>query len=400
MARPRPKAFKVSRDVEPDCPGRLMGVSGGGGPEPVKVRGRARQDACAAGGKVGDMQVQAKVVTLAKTTPARAWPGEVALVAWGQACRDARRAFRSWFGSRFGARRGCKVGRPRFCSGKDNRGVGPAERLTASVSLPAGGPVAKVGDVALVCSRVLACVASSVRVIRAAGGRYCALFVVQVAHTPLPQGAGVVGVGRGLRRLVVLSTGEVACEPWAPAPEGAGVGQGAEGPGEEGEGVQAAGRVAVQHRMVRDSCLDAHHRLALRIVGDDQAICVVDLAVRSWTCTACGLTGDRDLNAAVSILVQRPWSPPGWRRPETLVEAASGKGLVPAAACREPTKVPHERHGRNPGHSWPRGCSKFRADLSATPRSIKEARQALRSAQLTTGWHPGRRCHSWAPPGP
>jgi hypothetical protein len=39
------------------------------------------------------------------------------------------------------------------------------------------------------------------------------------------------------------------------------------------------------------------------------------LAVRSWTCTACGLTGERDLNAAVNILVQRPWSLPGRRRP-------------------------------------------------------------------------------------
>jgi hypothetical protein len=36
---------------------------------------------------------------------------------------------------------------------------------------------------------------------------------------------------------------------------------------------------------VRDSCLDAHHTLALRLVGDDQAICVVDLAVSglAWT---------------------------------------------------------------------------------------------------------------------
>ena len=62
------------------------------------------------------------------------------------------------------------------------------------MSLPAGVPVAKVGDVALVCSRVLACVPSSVTVIRAAGGRYYASFVVQVAHTPLPQGAGDVGI--------------------------------------------------------------------------------------------------------------------------------------------------------------------------------------------------------------
>jgi putative transposase len=42
---------------------------------------------------------------------------------------------------------------------------------------------------------------------------------------------------------------------------------------------KAAGRVAVQHRKVRDTCLDAHHKLAHRIVGDNQAIYVEDLAV-------------------------------------------------------------------------------------------------------------------------
>jgi len=128
----------------------------------------------------------------------------------------------------------------------------------------------------------------------------------------------------------------------------------------------AAGRVAVQHRKVRDTRLDAHHKLAHRIVGDNQAIYVEDLAVsglavtrlaksvhdagwstlvrslqqkalrchrtvvrvsrwfpssrlcsvcgvnsgkkplavRSWTCTECGITHDRDLNGARNILVE------------------------------------------------------------------------------------------------
>src|ERR1035437_3062992 len=51
------------------------------------------------------------------------------------------------------------------------------------------------------------------------------------------------------------------------------------------------------------------------------------------------------------------WSPPGWRRPKTLVEAASGWDLSQRLPVkREPAKVPRERHGRNPGHSWPGGC--------------------------------------------
>src|SRR5665811_602406 len=40
-----------------------------------------------------------------------------------------------------------------------------------------------------------------------------------------------------------------------------------------------------------------------------------------------------------------------------LVEAASDWDLSQRLPVkREPTKVPREWHGRNPGHSWPGGC--------------------------------------------
>jgi transposase len=43
----------------------------------------ARQDAYAAGEKISDTQVQRKVVTLAKTTPARQWLGEARVSCFG-----------------------------------------------------------------------------------------------------------------------------------------------------------------------------------------------------------------------------------------------------------------------------------------------------------------------------
>ena len=81
----------------------------------LRVRGAAR----AAGEKISDAEVQRRVITLAKTTPGRGWPGEVASVALVQACQDARRAHRNWFDSMSGRRKGGKVGRPRFRSRKD-----------------------------------------------------------------------------------------------------------------------------------------------------------------------------------------------------------------------------------------------------------------------------------------
>src|ERR1700751_1728499 len=73
------------------------------------------RDAChASGEKISDTEVQRRVITLAKQAPERAWLGEVASVALVQACQDARRAYRNWFDSLAGRRKGRKGGDPQF----------------------------------------------------------------------------------------------------------------------------------------------------------------------------------------------------------------------------------------------------------------------------------------------
>ena len=198
---------------------------------------RARDAAHRAGEKISDAEVQRRVVTLAKTTPEREWLGEVASVALVQACQDARRAFRNWFDSLSGKRKGRKVGHPRFRSRKDNR---QSIRLTRNgFGVTARGVrVAKVGDVRLEWSRDLPSVPSSVTLIREADGRYYASFVVEVQDTPLPVITSDVGVDLGLTSLAVLSTGEVIENPAAPAPQGAGAGPGATRAGPEEKGIE------------------------------------------------------------------------------------------------------------------------------------------------------------------
>jgi hypothetical protein len=71
---------------------------------------RLREDAHQRGEKISDTEVQRRVITLAKTTPEREWPGEVASVALVQACQDARRAYRNWFGSLAGNGRAARPG--------------------------------------------------------------------------------------------------------------------------------------------------------------------------------------------------------------------------------------------------------------------------------------------------
>ena len=362
----------------------------------------ARRDAYAAGEKISDTQVQARVVTLAKTTPQRQWLGEVASVALVQACQDARRGYRNWFDSLSGKRKGRKVGHPRFRSRKDNRA---SIRLTRNgFSVTTGGVrVAKVGDVRVVWSRVLPSVPSSVTVIREADGRYYASFVVEVADTPLPQSTNDVGIDLGLTNLAVLSTGEVIENPRYLRRKARALARAQKSLARKTKGsvrrAKAVRRVAVQHRKVRDTRLDAHHKLAHRIACDNQAIYVEDLAVsglartrlaksvadagwstlvrlleekalrchrtvvkvsrwfpssrlcsecgfnsgkkpldvRSWTCTECGVTHDRDLNAARNILVEGRMVAAGLA--ETLNARGGGVrlGLVPAAACEART---------------------------------------------------------------
>ena len=243
---------------------------------------RARDAAHRAGEKISDTEVQRRVITVAKTTPEREWLGEVASVALVQACQDARRAFRNWFDSLSGKRKGRKVGHPRLRSRKDNR---QSIRLTRNgFGVTARGiRVAKVGDVRLEWSRDLPSVPSSVTLIREADGRYYASFVVEVRDTPLPLSTNDVGVDLGLTSLAVLSTGDVIENPRHLRGKARALARAQRTLSRKQKGSnnrkKAVTRVAVVHRKVRETRLDGHHKLALRLIRDNQAVYVEDLAV-------------------------------------------------------------------------------------------------------------------------
>jgi len=67
---------------------------------------RVRDGAHAGGEKVTDTEVQRRAVTLARQRAETAWLSEVASVPLVQACQDARRAYRNWFDSLRGQRKG------------------------------------------------------------------------------------------------------------------------------------------------------------------------------------------------------------------------------------------------------------------------------------------------------
>jgi hypothetical protein len=154
---------------------------------------RERERAHAAGEQLSDAEVQRRMITLAKRTPERAWLAEVASVVLVQACQDARRAYRNWFDSLSGARKGRRVGQPRFRAKRGRQSI----RLTRNgFSVRQGGRlyVAKVGELRVRWSRALPSAPSSVTIIRDPDGRYYASFVVERPAIPLPPVDRVAGI--------------------------------------------------------------------------------------------------------------------------------------------------------------------------------------------------------------
>ena len=327
---------------------------------------RLREQSHAAGEKVSDSEVQRRVITLAKLTPEREWLAEVSSVALVQACNDARRAYRNWFDSLAGVRKGRRVGRPVFRRKHGKQSI----RLTRNGFRLRGRRlcVPKVGEIGVRWSRPLPSVPSSVTVIREPDGRYYASFVVDRPATPLPACAREVGIDLGLNRLAVTSDGEVIANPRFLRAKQRHLAKVQRALSRKAQGsanrAKAQRRVAIMHRKVRDTRLDHAHKTALALVRDSQAVYAEDLAVsglartrlaksvhdagwaqllrligekagqygrkfhqvgrftptsqtcsvcgandgpkplgvRVWTCAACGAVHDRDVNAAKNIL--------------------------------------------------------------------------------------------------
>lgn len=172
---------------------------------------RLREECHAAGEKISDTEVQRRVITLAKLTPEREWLAQVASVALVQASQDARRAYRNWFDSLSGQRKGRKIGHPRFRRKRGRQSI----RLTRN-GFSLHGPrlyVAKAGEIRVRWSRALPSEPSSVTAIREPDGRYYASFVVERQPEPLPPTAREVGVDVGLARLAVASDGQIIANP-------------------------------------------------------------------------------------------------------------------------------------------------------------------------------------------
>ncbi|MEV3963971.1 transposase [Nocardia sp. NPDC050193] len=226
-----------------------------------------------------------KALTAAKKDPARVWLGEVSAVVLQQALADLNTAYRNFFQSISGKRKGARVGPPRFRLRRDNR---QAVRFTrnAKFSVTSGGKLRlpKVGDVKVAWSRELPSEPSSVTVIKDVSGCYFASFVVQVDQEPLPELDTEVGIDLGLTTFAVLSNGRQIDSPrfLRQAERRLKKAQRNLSRKEKGSKNRAKARVRVAraHARVADARRDWAHKNSTRIIRENQAIFVEDLCVK------------------------------------------------------------------------------------------------------------------------
>lgn len=246
---------------------------------------RARRDAREAGlPYLSDGDLSKRVITEAKKTPERSWLGELSAVVLQQALADLNTAYRNFFACLSGKRKGAKVAPPRFRSRKDSR---QAIRFTrnARFAITAGGKLRlpKIGDVPVRWSRSLPSEPSSVTVIRDSAGRYFASFVVETSDEPLPETATEIGIDLGLTHFAVLSDGRKIDNPriLRRAAKKLRKAQKALSRTEKGAANrQKAGlKVAKAHARVADARRDFAHKLSTKIIRENQAVYVENLAV-------------------------------------------------------------------------------------------------------------------------
>ncbi|WP_280883016.1 RNA-guided endonuclease InsQ/TnpB family protein [Streptomyces pseudovenezuelae] len=246
---------------------------------------RAREEARRAGRPFpGAGELSTRVITEAKRTVERSWLGEVSVVVLQQSLRDAEAAYKNFFASFKGTRKGPKLSAPRFKSRKDTR---QSIRFTANA-------------------------------------RFFASFVTGTDPAAdanrMPASGQSVGIDLGLTLphsvrgtpIAVLSTGEKLSTRLISENQGIAV-----------ESLSVAGLARTKPaKSVHDAGWTAFVNMleykaqrygrALVKIGRFEptsqtcSLCgTVDgpkpLHIREWTCTACGTLHDRDHNAALNI---------------------------------------------------------------------------------------------------
>jgi putative transposase len=256
-------------------------------------------------------ELQKLVITQAKKTEERAWLSEVSNIPLQQSVADLEIAFKNFFNSCKGKRKGRKVGYPKF---KKRTNSQSARFRIGGFSVKDGGVyLAKIGVVKPIWSRELPASTSSVTVIKDCANRYFLSFVVDVEPISVEAKNQSIGIDLGIKTFAVMSNGEKAVSPSYKALDRR-VRKLLHKLARSKKDSKRRNRTRIQiaklHNQIADTRKDFLHKLSTRIVSENQTIVLEDLNVS-------GMVKNRKLSRAISQQ--------GWREFRVLVEAKSEK---------------------------------------------------------------------------
>ena len=259
--------------------------------------------------KNGDLQ---KIcITQAKHLKERAWLSKVSNAPLQQSIADLGVAYKNFFDSLKGKRKGQKVGYPKFKK-KDNQ---QSARFTKNGFSLKGDKVylTKIGKLKTFWSRPLPSEPSSVTVIKDRSNRYFLSFVVEVLPVIRPALNPSVGIDLGIKTFAALSTGEKVSSPdYSKLDKKIRRFQRRLAKRVKGSKRREVMRLKIAKLKAKeqDTRKDFLHKLSTRVVNDNQVIALEDLNVS-------GMVKNRCLSRAISQQ--------GWREFRTLIEAKSVK---------------------------------------------------------------------------
>jgi putative transposase len=263
--------------------------------------------------KLKSTELQKIVITQAKRTTERAWLGEVSNIPLQQSIADLETAFKNFFDSCKGKRKGRKVGYPKFKKKTSSQSV----RLTrGGFSLKENGGVylAKIGIVKPIWSRELPSEPSSVTIVKDCANRYFLSFVVEVQSIiKIDAKSQSVGIDLGIKTFAVMSSGEKAFSPDYKALDRK-IRKLQKRLARQKNGSNRRNKTRIQiaklHNQIADLRKDFLHKLSTKIVSENQTIVLEDLNVS-------GMVKNRKLARAISQQ--------GWYEFRSLCEAKSDK---------------------------------------------------------------------------
>ncbi|AFZ47558.1 transposase, IS605 OrfB family [Cyanobacterium stanieri PCC 7202] len=255
--------------------------------------------------------LQKLVITQAKKTDERSWLSEVSNIPLQQSVADLGVAFKNYFDSIKGKRKGKKLGYPKF---KKKANQQSARFRIGGFSIK-GNEIylAKIGNVSPIWSRELPAPPTSVTVIKDCANRYFLSFVVEIEPVNIGAKNQSIGIDLGIKTFAVMSNGEKAESPDYSLLDKR-IRQLQKKLARQQKDSRRRNktriRIAKLHNQIADTRKDFLHKLSTKVVSENKTIVLEDLNVS-------GMVKNRKLSRAISQQ--------GWREFRTLCEAKSDK---------------------------------------------------------------------------